>query len=122
MNPPLLADGSATDRPEVGGGVLDLRPALWHRHARCKGQTDLFFAPDGEAPAERVGREARAVAVCTSCPVRLLCRDAARANREIGVWGGETDEERAAAGYPPRNLSRRSVIRAARARRVDEAG
>lgn len=119
MNPPLVADtfASATD-PVM---LFDLRRALWQQHARCQGQTDLFFAGDGEPPAERRRRESLAIELCDICPVKQVCRDTAREQREIGVWGGETDEERAAAGYPPRNLSRRSVIRAARAGRVDRA-
>jgi len=113
MSPPLLADTSAAVE-----SPLDIRRSLWHRHARCAGKTDLFFAEDGEPPNERVLREAIAVRVCAECPVQTICRDIGRENREIGVWGGETDEQRAAAGYPPRNLARRSVIRAARAARA----
>jgi WhiB family redox-sensing transcriptional regulator len=29
------------------------------------------------------------------------CRAWARENREFGFWGGETEEERASAGYRP---------------------
>ncbi|MEL7206953.1 MAG: WhiB family transcriptional regulator [Actinomycetota bacterium] len=118
MNPPLIADAATTSEPLL---LFDLRRSLWQREARCKGQTDLFFAPDGEAPSERIPREREAIAICKTCPVVDTCRETARENREIGVWGGETDEERAAAGFPPRNLSRRSVIRAARTGRVDRA-
>jgi hypothetical protein len=39
----------------------------------------------------------------------------ARANRENGFWGGENEEERAAAGHSPRSISRRAVQEAARA-------
>jgi WhiB family redox-sensing transcriptional regulator len=121
VNPPLLADTSAATVGEAGS-PLEIHRGLWQRHARCIGETDLFFAPDGETPAERGQREAVALSRCAHCPVREMCRATARERREIGVWGGETDEERAAAGYPPRNLSRRSVIRAARNGRVDRAG
>lgn len=44
----------------------------------------------------------------------LACRSEARHNRENGFWGGESEEERAAAGYPPRSISRRGVMAAAR--------
>lgn len=121
MNPPLMTD-TAVSPLDAPAGLFDIRRALWHRHGRCQGDTDLFFAPDGEAPAERRAREAIALEICTGCPVQDICRDTGREQREIGVWGGETDEERAAAGYPPRNLSRRSVIRAARAGRIERAG
>jgi hypothetical protein len=59
-----------------------------------------------------VEREALALSYCLACPVILPCRRNARLNREHGFWGGENDEQRAAAGYPPRSPSRRSVIEA----------
>jgi WhiB family redox-sensing transcriptional regulator len=34
------------------------------------------------------------------CPVIEACRAWARERREYGFWGGESEEERAAAGYP----------------------
>jgi len=74
-------------------------PLAWTADAACTGQTDLFFAPAGERPEARVGRESRARGICRDCPVLLECRDWARENREYGFWGGESEEERAAAGY-----------------------
>ena len=50
-------------------------------------------------PEARVVREAAARSVCADCPVLLECRDWAREHREYGYWGGESEEERAAAGY-----------------------
>jgi WhiB family redox-sensing transcriptional regulator len=44
-------------------------------------------------------REAEARSVCRSCEVLSECRDWARENREYGYWGGESEEERAAAGF-----------------------
>lgn len=85
----------------------------WMDDAACKGRVDLFFGIAGERPERRVRREAEARAVCASCPVVHPCREAARLNRESGFWGGESEEERAAAGYPPRSVSRRSVQAAA---------
>jgi hypothetical protein len=125
MNPPLFADAGAepleaVDTPDPFD-LLYLRRGLWQRHAACAGHTDLFFGPDNESPAERHRRVGVALDVCATCPVQASCRDAARTEREIGVWGGETDEERAEAGFPPRNLSRRSVIRATRAGRLARA-
>jgi len=52
-----------------------------------------------ERPERRARREAEARALCESCPVREPCRGWARANHEYGFWGGESEEERAAAGY-----------------------
>lgn len=87
----------------------------WRERAACKGRTTLFFGIAGERPERRVRREAAARKVCAGCEVLGECREAARTNRENGFWGGETEEERAAAGYPPRSISRRSVQDAVRA-------
>lgn len=65
----------------------------------CRGHTDLFFTPAGERPEARLARETIARAFCAACPVELACRTWARENREYGFWGGETEEERAAAGF-----------------------
>jgi WhiB family redox-sensing transcriptional regulator len=74
-------------------------PLTWTADAACSGQTSLFFAPAGERPETRVLREARARAVCLACPALEPCREWAREHREYGFWGGESEEERAAAGY-----------------------
>ena len=74
-------------------------PLAWTSDAACGNQTDLFFAPAGERPETRVVREARARAICRVCPVVEPCRSWARDQREYGFWGGESEEERAAAGY-----------------------
>jgi WhiB family transcriptional regulator, redox-sensing transcriptional regulator len=81
----------------------------WVIEAACRGRTNLFFGLAGERPERRIRREARARKVCSACPVQWPCRASARANRENGFWGGESEEERAAAGYPPRSIARRSV-------------
>ena len=74
-------------------------PLTWLTDSECRGQNDLFFAPPGERPEARVVRERKARAVCLSCPVIDPCRQWAREQREYGFWGGESEEERAAAGY-----------------------
>jgi WhiB family redox-sensing transcriptional regulator len=61
----------------------------------------LFFAPFAERPEARARREAKARAICVNCPVVEPCRDSARDNRELGFWGGESEAERASAGYAP---------------------
>jgi WhiB family redox-sensing transcriptional regulator len=76
-------------------------PLTWTADAACVGQTSLFFAPAGERPETRVLREARARAICRNCPALEPCRDWARDNREYGFWGGESEDERAAAGFRP---------------------
>ena len=88
------------------------RPS-WMDAAACAGRTTLFFGLPGERPERRVRREAAARELCAGCPVLEPCRRLARANRENGFWGGETEEERAAAGYAPRSISRRAVQEAA---------
>src|SRR5215467_5639332 len=74
-------------------------PLSWTDDAACAGRTELFFAPAGERPEARAVREAKARAVCAECEVLVECRDWAREHREYGFWGGESEEERAAAGY-----------------------
>ena len=74
-------------------------PLAWTSDAACVGQSDAFCAPAGERPETRVVRESRARAICRSCPVVQPCRDWAREHREYGFWGGESEEERAAAGF-----------------------
>lgn len=85
----------------------------WMGEALCHGRTQLFFGIAGERPERRVRREARARKLCHTCPVLEPCRTMARVNGENGFWGGETEEERAAAGHPPISISRRSVQEAA---------
>ncbi len=84
----------------------------WMSQAACRGRTNLFFGIAGERPERRIRRERTARGVCDACDVVAPCRERARAGRENGFWGGESEEERAAAGYPPRSISRRSVQQA----------
>jgi len=87
----------------------------WLELAACRDQGVLFFGPPGEQPAERQHREAQAKALCATCSAVFACREAGRRNHEHGIWGGESDEERAHAGFSPRRLVRRSVSAARRA-------
>ena len=73
----------------------------WMEHGRCAGESNLFFAPFAERPEARVRREARARSICDQCVVLAACRDYARRNRELGFWGGESESERAEAGFAP---------------------
>ena len=90
-----------------------LTERAWVAYAACTGRSELFFAPLGERPERRATREAAARALCATCPVLLACRADARLNRESGFWGGESEEERAAAGYAPYSTTRRAVRAAA---------
>lgn len=40
--------------------------------------------------------KAKAMRICERCPQRAECYQHAMANREIGIWGGTTDEQRKA--------------------------
>jgi hypothetical protein len=67
------------------------RPA-WYSFAACEGMGtaghNLFFELEAEA---------RAKAVCHSCPVEDICLEYALAQREdYGVWGGMSEKERKA--------------------------
>ncbi len=110
------ASGPAEGQAPEPGTEHALHPEAtgpgWADQAVCKGLTHVFFGPAAERPERRVEREAIAAAYCMSCPVTETCRTTARLNREHGFWGCENDEQRAAAGYPPRSPSRRSVVKA----------
>ncbi len=84
----------------------------WKVSARCHGKTELFYDQSRESEGQRGRREQLAKQYCDVCNVKGICKMMGRLGREHGIWGGETDEERAAAGYlPMRSTSRR--IRAA---------
>lgn len=71
----------------------------WSQLGICRGKLDLFFPKVAERPERRAKREAQAVAICRQCPVFAECREYGRNNHEYGVWGGETETERHAAGF-----------------------
>lgn len=69
----------------------------------CQDSPELFHAPEGREHANQtMARINAAKSLCFTCPVVSACRDLGRQLREIGVWGGEDDDEREAAGYTPR--------------------
>ena len=71
----------------------------WMNDAACRGLTHLFFPPPAERPQARDRRETAARDVCAGCNVDDTCRSFARMNHEYGYWGGESEDERHAAGY-----------------------
>ena len=83
------------------GPIGPIGPTGWMDNAACDGESELFFAPFAERPEARVRREARARLICTLSPVAIACQEYARTNRELGFWGGESEAERADAGFPP---------------------
>jgi len=70
----------------------------WQYQGACRGADEnLFFHPEGERGAARRRRAAAAKAICARCPVILECREQSLAVREpYGVWGGLSEDERAA--------------------------
>ena len=70
----------------------------WQRHAACRGMnSEVFFHPDGERDPRRSERVEVAARICAGCAVREPCRDWARRVAEpYGVWGGLSEDERAA--------------------------
>jgi WhiB family redox-sensing transcriptional regulator len=79
----------------------------WFDKAACKNRTDLFFPLYNERPQARVKREAKALSICSQCPVAIECRAYARDNLEYGIWGNETEDQRAKLGYLPYGNARR---------------
>jgi WhiB family redox-sensing transcriptional regulator len=71
----------------------------WRESAACRGQTHLFFYTERENSRQKREREQAAKRLCEECPVRVQCRDEGRVNNEIGIWGGENEEDRYKAGY-----------------------
>lgn len=78
---------------------LSVPPFLSHLNTRlpCTSQPSLFHPPDDgyhDHGSRGRLRASDAVSLCRRCPVMLACRQWAREQRESGVWGGETDEQR----------------------------
>src|SRR3954454_24927860 len=69
------------------------------RAAAGKGLPRLFFPSSAERPQARERREATARQVCATCAVSGSCREFARLHHEYGFWGGESEDERPAAGF-----------------------
>ncbi|MFN0025913.1 MAG: WhiB family transcriptional regulator [Acidimicrobiales bacterium] len=105
----MMAPASAvTERPEGGWARQD-----WMASGACHGLTSIFFAPHAERPQARVRREALARSICQECPVIDPCRDHARVQGEYGFWGGESEDDRAIAGYAvpwPAGAGRRRAL------------
>lgn len=59
------------------------------KDAACTNKQDIFF---DETKRTTVSQ---AVKICGSCPVKDLCLQHAIDNRELGIWGGMTTNQRA---------------------------
>jgi WhiB family transcriptional regulator, redox-sensing transcriptional regulator len=90
---------ASTEEFILGVTAFDAAADAWMKHAACKGLSHLFFPAPAERPQARERREATAALVCSECRVNADCRQFARENHEYGFWGGESEDERHAAGY-----------------------
>lgn len=70
----------------------------WQLAATCRGmEVELFFHPARERRGQKQRRIDQAKAICNDCPVLEECRRYALQTREpYGIWGGLSEEERAA--------------------------
>ncbi len=93
----------------------DILDTNWNQFSECIGHTSLFFPPRAERPQARERREAKAKVICAACNVSWECRWYARFSREYGFWGGESEAQRAEAGFPvPAPIGGRGRNRAAK--------
>ena len=72
----------------------------WRLSAACRDEDPrLFFHETGEPSQFRQFREARAKAICNSCPVQLRClvfRLSFKDQLDEAIWAGKDGEERKA--------------------------
>lgn len=78
----------------------------WQMNGLCRGaDSAVFFHPSGERGPKRARREARAKAICLTCPVLVQCRQHAIAAEEpYGIWGGLSESELRAMKKEQRSL------------------
>ena len=70
---------------------------LWQAKAACRGpHANIFFPPPHfERKEDKEEREAKAKAICATCPVQQPCLEYALRIREPhGIWGGLNEAER----------------------------
>ena len=70
----------------------------WQLGASCRGMdVGHFYHPPDERNAAREQRIKQAKAICRPCPVIAECLDhALRVREPYGIWGGHSENERAA--------------------------
>ena len=78
---------------------MALAPSVeqWQARAACRGpQAAVFFPPThAERKDDKQSREARAKAICATCPVAHDCLEyAIRIREPHGIWGGLNEAER----------------------------
>jgi WhiB family redox-sensing transcriptional regulator len=87
---------TVADVRRLPGPVSDIWE--WQMRGACRGMdSGFFFHPEGERGPARANRETRAKAICSTCPVLETCRrHALQVHEPYGVWGGLSEDERAA--------------------------
>jgi WhiB family transcriptional regulator, redox-sensing transcriptional regulator len=90
--------GSRERRPQVGEAwtTWPVTRGQWRSAAACRSaDPDLFFPISDSGPA--VEQAVTAKAICATCRVRRECLAfALRTGQVHGIWGGTTEDERAA--------------------------
>lgn len=80
----------------------------WVDDAACAGwPSSWWFSALRRGRPSTGGDGAKALAICTQCPVRAECLAVALERSEVGIWGGTTDAERErmrSAANPPTEL------------------
>ncbi len=106
--PAALTRTERSGRPASPGDSMINRPAQlpvpvaeewnWQLAATCRGmEVELFFHPARERKGQKQRRIEQAKAICHGCPVLEECRRHALQTREpYGIWGGLSEDERAA--------------------------
>jgi len=87
----------------------------WQLEGACRGfDSSLFFHTDNERGFAREMREARAKAICGSCPVLRQCREHALTVQEpYGIWGGMGEVERRELFRQRRRTQKQPMVREA---------
>ena len=86
----------------------------WQLKASCRGiDVSVFYHPAAERNKARRQRIARAKMICQQCPVIAECLDhALRVREPYGIWGGRSEDERAALLGSPEPVRRSTANRA----------
>ena len=72
----------------------------WMDFAVCRGKSHLFFPPASVIGRARSKITKEALIICATCPVVEPCRLYGIQTQSSGIWGGETEEQRAKRGLP----------------------
>jgi len=79
---------------------MNYLPNTWMDFSLCRGQSHLFFPPPHIVGKKRAALQKQALEICAKCPVSEPCRDYGVMTQSLGIWGGETEEQRGERGLP----------------------